>query len=58
MKKSRSLSNFVNAQENYYAAPAQVQGGTLVGHSHCVIEAISSLQSTTPADVKYVLKDN
>jgi hypothetical protein len=43
--------NFVNAQKNYYAAPAQVDGsGTLIGHSHVVVEKISSLQSTDVND--------
>ncbi|KZS98131.1 hypothetical protein SISNIDRAFT_472232 [Sistotremastrum niveocremeum HHB9708] len=43
--------NFVNAQENYYAAPAQVNGdGVLVGHSHVVIELLPSLNSTEPTD--------
>jgi len=40
--------NFVNAQANYYAAPCQVDGtGTVIGHSHVVVEKIDSLGSTT-----------
>lgn len=40
--------NFVDAATNYYAAPAQVDGtGTLIGHTHFVIEKLSSLQQTT-----------
>jgi len=43
--------NFVNADENYFAAPQQVNGqGQIVGHSHVVVEAISSLTSTTVND--------
>lgn len=43
--------NFVNPQTNYFAAPAQVDGsGTLIGHSHAVIEEIDGLDSTTPSD--------
>jgi hypothetical protein len=43
--------NFVNAQTNYYSAPQQVNGqGLLIGHSHIVIETLSSLQDTEPLD--------
>jgi len=43
--------NFVNAQENYFAAPQQLNSkGQIVGHSHIVIEAIDSLSQTTPTD--------
>lgn len=39
--------HFVNAQENYFSAPQQVNGqGQIQGHSHVVIEAIDSLTST------------
>jgi hypothetical protein len=41
----------VNAQTNYYAAPQQVNAqGLLIGHSHIVIETLSSLQDTEPLD--------
>jgi hypothetical protein len=40
--------NFVNPQTNYFSAPAQQdQTGNTIGHSHFVVEAIDSLQSTT-----------
>jgi len=43
--------NFVNAQQNYFAAPQQLNAqGQIIGHSHVVIEAISSLTQTTPTD--------
>jgi len=43
--------NFVNAEQNYFSAPQQVgSGGNIVGHSHVVIEALSSLNQTTPND--------
>jgi len=43
--------NFVNAAQNYYSAPANTNSnGDIVGHSHVVIQAISSLTSTTPLD--------
>lgn len=43
--------NFVNAQTNYFSAPQQINAqGLIVGHSHVVIEAITSLQQTMPTD--------
>ncbi|KAG6837223.1 hypothetical protein H0H93_013091 [Arthromyces matolae] len=43
--------NFVNAQENYFAAPQQLNAqGLIVGHSHVVVEAIDSIDTTTPTD--------
>lgn len=40
--------NFVAAATNYYAAPCQVDGtGTVVGHSHVVVEKLDSLTQTT-----------
>ena len=43
--------NFVNAEQNYYAAPQQINAqGNVVGHTHFVIQAIDSLQSTKTLD--------
>lgn len=43
--------NFVNAQANYFAAPQQLNTqGQIIGHSHVVIEELSSLTQTTPTD--------
>ncbi|KAL5495725.1 hypothetical protein ACEPAI_1189 [Sanghuangporus weigelae] len=43
--------NFVNAQSNYYSAPQQVNAqGDIIGHSHVVVEALDSLDQTTPLD--------
>ncbi|BGP26676.1 hypothetical protein JCM10295v2_005629 [Rhodotorula toruloides] len=43
--------NFVNAQQNYFAAPQNVdQNGVIIGHSHIVIEPIDSLTTTTVSD--------
>jgi len=43
--------NFVNAQQNYFAAPQQLNaGGQIIGHSHVVVEALASLGQTTPTD--------
>jgi len=45
--------NFVNPQTNYFASPAQVDdSGTVIGHSHFVVEAIDSMTSTTVTDPK------
>ncbi|KAG6823914.1 hypothetical protein H0H87_012877, partial [Tephrocybe sp. NHM501043] len=44
---------FVNAQENYFAAPQQLNAqGQIKGHSHVVIETLTSLDQTTPSDPK------
>ncbi|KAJ7596610.1 hypothetical protein C8J56DRAFT_291735 [Mycena floridula] len=49
--KNIQLGNFVNAKENYFAAPQQVNSqGLIVGHTHVVIELLSSLTQTTPTD--------
>jgi len=43
--------NFVNAQQNYFAAPQQLNAqGQIIGHSHVVIEAINGFAQTTPLD--------
>jgi hypothetical protein len=43
--------NFVNAQQNYFAAPQQLNGqGQIIGHSHVVVEQLSSLTQDTPTD--------
>jgi hypothetical protein len=43
--------NFVNAQTNYFAAPQTVNAqGQIVGHSHLVVQALTSLTQTTPID--------
>lgn len=45
--------NFVNAQENYFSAPQQVSDqGTIIGHSHVVVELLDALDQTTPTDPK------
>jgi len=43
--------NFVNAQENYFAAPQQLNAqGLIIGHSHVVVETLQALDQTTPTD--------
>ncbi|KAJ3802588.1 hypothetical protein GGU11DRAFT_862963 [Lentinula aff. detonsa] len=43
--------NFVNANENYFAAPQQLNAqGQIIGHTHVVIEALSDLAQTTPTN--------
>ena len=42
---------FVNADENYFTAPQQVNAqGQIICHSHVVVEALSALGQTTPAN--------
>lgn len=42
---------FVNADENYFAAPQQTNAqGQIIGHSHVVVEPLSALDQTTPLD--------
>jgi len=44
---------FVNAEQNYFAAPQQLNAqGQIIGHSHVVVEALSALDQTTPTDPK------
>ena len=43
--------HFVNAAENYFAAPQQVNSqGDIQGHSHIVIEKLNALDQTEPTD--------
>ena len=43
--------NFVNAQQNYFAAPQQLNGqGQIIGHSHVVVEQLTALDQTTPTN--------
>jgi len=48
--KNIVTGNFVNADESYFAAPQQLSGGLIVGHSHFVIEQLTSLGQTTPTN--------
>ncbi|KAL0954676.1 hypothetical protein HGRIS_003625 [Hohenbuehelia grisea] len=49
--RNLETGNFVNAQQNYFSAPQQLNNqGTIRGHSHVVIERITSLEQTTPTD--------
>ncbi|KAF8973816.1 hypothetical protein BDZ97DRAFT_1900588 [Flammula alnicola] len=49
--KNLETGNFVNAQQNYFSAPQQINAqGIIRGHSHVVIEKIDSLDSTTVLD--------
>lgn len=43
--------NFVNAQQNYYSAPQQVNAqGNIIGHTHFTVQAIQSFTSTQALD--------
>lgn len=49
--KNLETGNFVNAQENYFSAPQQLNAqGVIRGHSHVVIEKVAALDSTTVLD--------
>ena len=46
--------NFVNAQQNYYSAPQQVNAaGNIVGHTHFTVQAVPSFTSATPLDPNF-----
>jgi len=45
--------SFVNPEENYLAAPQQLNAqGQIIGHSHIVIESLSAFDQTTPTNPK------
>lgn len=45
--KNLETGNFVNAQQNYFAAPQQLNAqGVIIGHSHVVVELLDSLDQT------------
>jgi hypothetical protein len=48
--KNLNTGFFVNAQENYFAGPQRTTNGVINGHSHVVIEKLSSITQTTPTD--------
>lgn len=49
--KNAQLGTFTNADSTYYSAPQQVnKQGTIIGHTHLVVEQVQSLTSTTPTD--------
>lgn len=49
--QNMETGNFVNAASNYFSAPQQLNAqGQIVGHSHVVVENISSLKQNTPND--------
>ncbi|TFK93029.1 hypothetical protein K466DRAFT_169146 [Polyporus arcularius HHB13444] len=49
--KNLNTGFFTNPNENYFAAPQTVDGsGNINGHSHVVVEALPSLDTTTPTD--------
>ena len=50
---NHKTGNFVNPQQNYFAAPQQLNNqGVIHGHSHVVVEPLTSLTQTTPTDPK------
>jgi hypothetical protein len=51
--KNLETGFFTNAQESYFSAPQQLNAqGQIQGHSHVVVEQLTSLTQTTPTDPK------
>ncbi|KAF8525134.1 hypothetical protein BU17DRAFT_8818, partial [Hysterangium stoloniferum] len=50
--KGMVTGNFVNAAANYFAAPQQLAGGVIKGHSHVVIETLNGATDTTAQNPK------
>lgn len=49
--KNLQTGSFVNPTTNYYSAPSQTTAdGTLIGHSHVVIQKMTSKSQTTILD--------
>ncbi|KAG5654287.1 hypothetical protein H0H81_005136 [Sphagnurus paluster] len=49
--RNMETGNFVNAQQNYFSAPQQLNDqGIIRGHSHVVIELLTSLDQIVPTD--------
>ncbi|THH07938.1 hypothetical protein EW145_g3041 [Phellinidium pouzarii] len=49
--KNLATGQFVNADDNYFSAPQSVDSsGNILGHSHIVIEQISSITDANPTD--------
>ena len=46
-----TAGNFVSPTTNYYTAPQDLDGnGDIIGHCHVTVQAIGSMDSTTPPD--------
>ena len=43
---------FTNAAATYFAAPQQLVGGVITGHSHVTVQQMTSLDSTDPLNPK------
>jgi len=51
--QNMQTGSFVNPDENYLAAPQQLNAqGNIIGHSHIVVQSLSSLNQSTPLDPK------
>ncbi|EJD04245.1 uncharacterized protein FOMMEDRAFT_146247 [Fomitiporia mediterranea MF3/22] len=49
--KNLAAGNFVNAADNYFSAPQNINDqGNIIGHSHVVIEKINGLSDTSVTD--------
>lgn len=47
-----ATGTFTNAANTYFAAPQQLVGGLVKGHSHITVQQMQSLDSTQPLDPK------
>lgn len=47
-----ATGTFTNAANTYFAAPQQLVGGIIKGHSHITVQQMQSLDSTQPLDPK------
>ncbi|KAJ7482208.1 hypothetical protein B0H11DRAFT_2022085 [Mycena galericulata] len=54
--KNMQAGTFTDATKNYFAAPQTLNAqGQIIGHSHFVVESLTSIDQTTPNDpVKFV----
>jgi hypothetical protein len=48
--KGMKTGTFVNAQKNYFAAPQQLEGGQIVGHTHITVQKMADIASTKVLD--------
>ncbi|KAF7307449.1 hypothetical protein MIND_00539300 [Mycena indigotica] len=49
--RGMQAGTFTNAQKTYFAAPQQLnKQGVIIGHTHFVVEALTSLEQTTATD--------
>jgi transcription initiation factor TFIID subunit 15 len=50
--RNMATGTFTNAANTYYAAPQQLSGGVIQGHSHVTVQKLASLDSPQPLNPK------